>query len=310
MSNLKGLDKAVRRSLWLALTYFLVGGLWITFSDGLAVMLIGRPDVLHSVQTWKGWGFVAVTALALFFILRQQFRKDQERLRLQQDQQEEILQLSQFQKSVIDNASIWINALDPSGRILLWNKAAEAITGYSADEVIGGDDIWLWLYPNASYREEVRAAVASALAGTSDIEGFETRILTRHLGERLIQWNTRQLTNSAGEQVGSLAIGMDITEQRQAQRGLRDRERQLATLMDSLPGMAYRCLYDEHWTMKFVSSGCMDLTGYGPDEILDNRCVSWARLIASEQPEYLTEQVEIAIAAAETFSLEYQLRRK
>lgn len=310
MSNLKGRDKAVRRSLWLAMAYLVAGGLWILFSDRLAVMLIDSPELFQTVQTWKGWAFVAVTALLLFLILRQLFRKDDERLRLQLDQQEDILRLSQFQKSVIDNASIWINVLDPSGRILLWNKAAEAITGYSADEVVGRDDIWLWLYPNASYREEVFATVTSILSGATEVEGFETRISTRYLGERLIEWSSRQLTNSTGDPVGSIAIGMDMTEQRHAQQGLRERERQLATLMDSLPGMAYRCLYDEHWTMKFASTGCLDLTGYSPEEVLDNRRVSWAQLIVPGQVESLTERVEIAIAAAEPFSLEYQLRRK
>ncbi|HAC27004.1 MAG TPA: diguanylate cyclase, partial [Marinobacter hydrocarbonoclasticus] len=45
---------------------------------------------------------------------------------------------------------------------------------------------------------------------------------------------------------------------------LRRRERQLTVLMDNLPGMAYRCLPDEDWTMLFVSAGCADLTGYQP----------------------------------------------
>ncbi|HAP53968.1 MAG TPA: diguanylate cyclase, partial [Marinobacter adhaerens] len=36
--------------------------------------------------------------------------------------------------------------------------------------------------------------------------------------------------------------------QHRQRQALRERERQLQILMDNLPGMAYRCLYDPDWT--------------------------------------------------------------
>ena len=42
-----------------------------------------------------------------------------------------------FLESIIDNAYVLIAVLDPKGKIQIWNKAAEMITGYSPDEVIG-----------------------------------------------------------------------------------------------------------------------------------------------------------------------------
>lgn len=46
-----------------------------------------------------------------------------------------------------------------------------------------------------------------------------------------------------------------LTLQHNQRQALRKRERQLQVLMDNLPGMAYRCRYDPHWTMLFVSQG-------------------------------------------------------
>lgn len=44
---------------------------------------------------------------------------------------------NQIQESVISNARVWLVALDSDGIIHLWNKAAEEISGYPSEEVIG-----------------------------------------------------------------------------------------------------------------------------------------------------------------------------
>jgi PAS domain S-box-containing protein len=45
--------------------------------------------------------------------------------------------LMQLQESIIDNASVWLMVLDPTGTILVWNKAAEEISGFPSADVIG-----------------------------------------------------------------------------------------------------------------------------------------------------------------------------
>lgn len=309
MNNVDIRGSARARALRVAGAYLVTGVLWILLSDAAVEQLVTDPAALTRLQTWKGWGFVLVTAGVLYPVLLRQLRRDRQQLHLSQEQQEEILRLSQFQQSVIDNANIWLNVLDADGRILLWNRAAEYISGYASDEVAGRSDIWERLYPDPEYRAWVLERARRILAGEEEVEGLETRIQTRSNGERLVAWNSRVFTDSRGAIAGSVAIGMDITERKAAENALRLRERQLANLMDSLPGMAYRCLYDEHWTMKFVSSGCQELTGYQPEDLMDNRRVAWAELIDPEDAGDIVSRVEQAIANADSFSLEYRLRR-
>lgn len=95
--------------------------------------------------------------------------------------------------------------------------------------------------------------------------------------------------------------------QRQA---LRQRERQLSVLMDNLPGMAYRCLYDEYWTMLFVSGGCERLTGYTPEELINNQVVAFADLMDDEDGEKVAEAVAEAVHTNQSFSVEYAITRK
>ncbi len=63
----------------------------------------------------------------------------------------------------------------------------------------------------------------------------------------------------------------DITERKKSEAALRESQRQLTTLMGNLPGMAYRCRYDPHWTMLFVSESCYGLTGYRSLDLLESR---------------------------------------
>src|SRR5207249_5369700 len=58
---------------------------------------------------------------------------------------------------------------------------------------------------------------------------------------------------------------------RQAEQELRERERQLESLLGHLPGLAYRALADEHWTALFASKGVEDLTGYPADDFTSRR---------------------------------------
>lgn len=310
MDKLKGRHAPLRRSLWVVGVYLLAAGLWITFSDYLAGQWFPDPETLNRVQTYKGILFVLVTALVLFLALMRQFSSDRTMLSLHHHQREEIRQLNQFRESVIERANVWINVLDPMGHVVLWNKAAEDISGYRRDEVLGSDEIWSWLYPDDDDRARIRARAGEILRDEGEVVGYETRITARDGSQRLISWNSRSLRDDDGDIVGSIAIGQDITDIREAETTIRKRERQLSTLTDNLPGMAYRCRYDEYWTMLFVSSGCRDLTGYEPSELVNNAQVSYAELIADGGNEHFQREVESAIGNAEPFSIEYTIVRK
>ena len=69
----------------------------------------------------------------------------------------------------------------------------------------------------------------------------------------------------------------------------------LETLLKNLPGMAYRCLNQEHWPMDFVSDGCYDLCGYHRHEIASQQ-VLWGDFT---HPDMIDEVERIVSKAAE-----------
>ena len=58
------------RAARITLGYLAAAGLWIVASDALVERLVDSPALLAGVQTWKGIGFVLVTALCLYALLR------------------------------------------------------------------------------------------------------------------------------------------------------------------------------------------------------------------------------------------------
>lgn len=84
----------------------------------------------------------------------------------------------------------------------------------------------------------------------------------------------------------------------------------LDSLMDNLDGLVYCCLPDEHWTMVFVSSGCQQLTGFAPQDLLFNRITSYENITHPDDRDSVREQIGDAIRERERFSIEYRILRE
>ncbi|MEQ5801626.1 EAL domain-containing protein [Halomonas sp. H10-9-1] len=88
----------------------------------------------------------------------------------------------------------------------------------------------------------------------------------------------------------------------------RESERRLETLLNHLPGMAYRCLNDADWTMLVVSQGAETLTGYAREALLHSREVSYAALIHPLDRARVQAAVEEGVATCSPFRVVYRLR--
>jgi diguanylate cyclase (GGDEF)-like protein/PAS domain S-box-containing protein len=87
-----------------------------------------------------------------------------------------------------------------------------------------------------------------------------------------------------------------------------DTARMLKTLLGNLDGMVYRCRDDEHRTMEFVSDGCRRITGYGIDDLLHNRRVSYHSLIHPDDRERVRTATHEGLQLSGRFDCEYRIR--
>ncbi len=108
-------------------------------------------------------------------------------------------------------------------------------------------------------------------------------------------------------QAAAGSIGEAVVRRR-AETALKESQRTLSTLMSNLPGMAYRCRNDKDWTMEFVSDGALELTGYRPSELIQNRAISYSKLIHPEDREYVWSEIHEALDEKRPFRLVYRIR--
>jgi len=99
-------------------------------------------------------------------------------------------------------------------------------------------------------------------------------------------------------------------EKRRAEQSLRESERAMATLLSNLPGIAYRCLADPQRSMHFISNGCIALTGYQPDEILDNRAISYMDLIHPLDRDMVQNEIQSALRHSQPYQMVYRIQTK
>ena len=117
-----------------------------------------------------------------------------------------------------------------------------------------------------------------------------------------------ELAKSFNQMAAQLKASFETLEQRVEERthDLQENQRVLTTLMTNLPGIAYRYLDDEYSTMKFVSQGCYDLTGYSPEDLIDNQTIAYADLIHLGDRQLVRSTIAAAIEQQQPFQLVYR----
>ena len=208
-------------------------------------------------------------------------------------------------RAIFDAVNDVIFIHDPAtGRILDVNKKIADIYGYTQEETrrLTVEDLSSGIppYTEEDAQEKIRKTLAN--------------------GELMFEWQARDKTGRlfweevnlkkafiAGE-LRIVAVVRDITERKQAQEKLRESQLFLSTLMNNLPGMAYRCRNDEEWTMEFASMGCLDLTGYRPEDLAGNRVISYGSLIHPDDLAHVREETQKSLCERRSFRIIYRIR--
>lgn len=130
----------------------------------------------------------------------------------------EINRLNHFLRAIIDNAAVWFSVVDEDEQLIIWNRAAAEISGYSRENIESSVHLMRLLYPNEQMLREAYAHVTTAFHSENPSE-FETTITRADGTQRRMAWHLQRfaITNRG---VGLIVVGRDITESCELQEQL------------------------------------------------------------------------------------------
>lgn len=197
--------------------YLTLGILWILFSDSLVNSIAADPAHAARLQLVKGVVFVAVTAVVIYLLLHRSFHRLHETNRQLEDSREEHRTSADYLRALFDAAPLALYDLDTRGRVKrLWNPAAEALFGWTREEVVGRP---LPFVPE-DRKKEFEALFAEVLRGRT-VVGTEILRVRKDGSEIYIELSAVPLYDRHGEVTGVMSIAGNITEQRRRAQELR-----------------------------------------------------------------------------------------
>ncbi len=139
---------------------------------------------------------------------------------------DELSQTKDFLERLINSSVDAIVAADMDGQIILFNKGAEALSGYSSDEALNGLHV-RQLYPNGMAERIMTQLRGPEFGGRGRLSVCRQDIV--HRSGQLVPVNmTASIVYEGGREVASVGIFTDLRDRMELERKLSDVETRLA----------------------------------------------------------------------------------
>jgi PAS domain S-box-containing protein len=227
--------------------------------------------------------------------------------------------LHQLLKEKSESDARWQFALEGAGdgiwdynlkknEIFLSRKWKELI-GCEEDEVENSLEEW-FVRVHPDDKEKCLKDLNDYITGKTDVYRSEHR-MRRKDGSyiwaldrgKIIEWDKK------GNPVRFIGTKSDITERKNAELELLQNKETIDSLIRNLPGVAYRCLLDEDYTILFINKDIERISGY-PHESFQKNNKTFASIVHPEDRDKLFIEIKNSIEKQQKFELEYRLIHK
>lgn len=246
--------------LRIVLTYVLCAALWIIISDLLLVQLIPQP--LHAtISIAKGWIFVALTALLLYFLIGRQLKKMAELTQKARQSEDLLLSLGDN----LPDSYVYQFQYEANGtpRFLYISAGVETVHGISRTEVLRDASV-LNCQTNAEQLPKLLAAEKASEEGMTDLR-MTVSFIRGDGEERWLLLRSRPHRGANGQVVWD-GVATDITERRRIEDALLKQTEFTESLIESLVP-ATLVLNAQHQVVIW-NRACAELTGVAAATVL------------------------------------------
>ena len=278
-------------SLFVAVCYALIAAAWIGFTDLAVAYWLPSGQWRFAADTGKGWGFVAVTAVLLYHLVKRMERLWQCEARERQ-KSATTLELHRVQLAgIIDSAVDGMITINGDQKIVIFNSAAERMFRCPRSEAIGRSiDLFIPEHLRARHADEVRKFAR---------EGTTARTMG-HFGNVIgLRFDGQEFPLEASisrlEMEGSRFLTVtcrDISERIAAEETRKNLEAQLrqAQKLEAIGQLAGGVAHDFNNLLTVINGNAALLIGQGR---LDAEGVGLARQVieAAERAASLTRQL-------------------
>lgn len=193
------------------------------------------------------------------------------------------------------------------GIITSWNRGAEKIFGYTAEEAIGQP--LLMLIPPERQHEEVE--ILAKIVRGETIRHFETVRVRKDRREIVISVTISPLIDGNGKVTGASKIARDITEQKRAEEALRDSEERIRILGNNLPcGMIYQLDMGpdgKERRFTYVSAGVEKWHEVNAEAVMQDPQMLYGQIVEADRPLLAACEAE-AFAQMKPFTAEVRIQ--
>ena len=196
----------------------------------------------------------------------------------------------------------WVNNY-PQG---LWNVLFNNMLIYAVVNAFFMSILEAWIYLDESIKEKEKAEKLQhqLISEAANRARYEAQIQMEEEKNRYAQKlleQTKKLNNYLEVEIKKREV---ITSQLNESRG------QLKSILANLSGAAYRCYFDDHYTMKYISEKVFDISGYHASEFIDNAEHSFATIIHPDDQDFCRQNIQQAISQKTAYEFEYRILHK
>ncbi|MFC0200612.1 PAS domain S-box protein [Paracoccus rhizosphaerae] len=179
-------------------------------------------------------------------------------------------------------ADVGLALLDGEGVVTVWDKGAEAITGWHPKDIIGRS-FSLFLPPEAASQEVDTILGMVHKNGRHEVEGECRRREGEAFSGKLV---ISALGDGSGKHGGLAVVLRDLTAQVAVEDALRAREAHMRSVLDAIPDAMI--VIDARGAIQSFSAAAVKQFGYEPDEVLgQNISLLMPEPYRSEHDDYL-----------------------